>query len=163
MELNKKQTAERLGVTTRAVERYMSVDRPSDSRLVPVRYQQGRGGQQPIFDSEQVDAFKRKMEQAAQVKRDKPEETQLARIPAQSSALQSLALALSEGLAKASNQVVPVGSKIFLTIRESSQLSGLSQKEIRAAVKDGSLKSRRGARGAIVLHREDLEKWARGT
>ncbi|MBA3766111.1 MAG: hypothetical protein H0W99_03810 [Acidobacteria bacterium] len=51
---------------------------------------------------------------------------------------------------------VPVESKLILTIREASMLSGLSQKEIREAIKGNLLKSRRGKRGALVVSREAL-------
>ena len=155
MELNKKETAERLGVTTRAVERYMGADRPLEQRLVPVRYQSGRGGQQPVFDSDQVDEFKRRMTEAAQEKREAPKSEALALRPS-GELLQLLADAL-----KPKTESVSLDAKMFLTIRESSELSGLSQREIKEAVRNRDLPSRRGRRGSLVVHRESLEKWAR--
>ncbi len=157
MELNKAETATRLGVTTRAIERYMSTERPPEQRLVPVRYQPGRGGQQPVFDSEVVDAFKVRMEQAAQEKRDKPanSDTQALARQVRPDALQALAALIQNKPAG-----VPVEAKLYLTIHECSELSGLSQKEIREAVKSGALKSRRGRRGAVVVGRNDLIAWA---
>lgn len=140
MELNKKEVSERLGVTTRAVERYMSTERPLEHRLVPARYQLGRGGQQPIFDSDAVDEFKARMTEAATAKREAPQGESLALTRQLPPAL--LQLLTSALAAPASAPPVALEAKIFLTIRECSQLSGLSQKEIKDAVKASRLKAR---------------------
>ncbi|MBA3765389.1 MAG: hypothetical protein H0W99_00090 [Acidobacteria bacterium] len=138
-------------LSVRSVERYINI------AGVKPAVKGGGAGRVAKFLRSDVEKIKAAYKAAAEV-RDK--QTQALAAPAMIAAqLARLPLpAIIEALRPSG---VPVESKLFLTIREASMLSGLSQKEIREAIKGNSLKSRRGKRGALVVSREALNLWAR--
>jgi hypothetical protein len=50
-----------------------------------------------------------------------------------------------------------VGSKLFLTLRQASALSGLPQADLRRLIHEGDLECRTTGRGGIRIRRKDLE------
>lgn len=154
--MNKKQAAEYLGVSTRAIERYVA-----KGKLTPT-YEPGRTGPVPIFDQAQLDAVKTEMETpvkpiaAVSDKPDKSDPDKPKRGRPKHDTAETAALALRntfelpELLAAAlrpSESLQDLNTKHLLTLAEAARLSGLSSDYLRDAIKSGKLKARKIGRG----------------
>lgn len=157
--MDKKNAAEYLGVSTRAVERYVS-----KGKLTPT-YEKGRTGPAPIFDPVQLDALKTEMnsqldsltgDKADKVKPGKADKSVL--VVRKNLDLSPL-ISVLEAVSSPVRPVASLGVKLALTLAEASALTGVSQNRLRDALKSGELKGKRGlSRGWLIL-RTDLEAW----
>jgi hypothetical protein len=134
-------------LSTRSVERYINI------AGVKPAVKGGGAGRVAKFLRSDVEKIKAAYKAAAEQR-----ETQSTALTATKPDMARLSLPSRIEVLRPSG--VPVEAKLFLTIREASELSGLSQKEIREAIKGNLLKSRRGKRGALVVSREALNLWA---
>ncbi len=152
--LNKKEAADYLGVSTRTIELYMKHEqRP----LVPDERRPGRGGDQPYFTPETLDAYKELMQQEAEraaVKRESPKPE---------TAKDALALRGSRDLVSLLASVIRPQTKL-VTRRQAAQESGLSVATIEKAIKAGALREMKGIgpRGASVMRLSDVLAYASG-
>jgi excisionase family DNA binding protein len=169
--MNKKEVAEELGKSKRAVERLVTA-----GRLTPT-YQKGQYGDEAVFDPGQV--AKVKAEDAAP--RERPTSSLASVAPRRMSGPDDLAaVARIVGEVVASHMTeqqrlllsaapaqhngnghsnVPVSELLTLTRRQAAQLSGLSVGKIGEAINAGELKSRKGlGRGDRILA-ADLKEW----
>jgi excisionase family DNA binding protein len=162
--MNKKEAANYLKVSTRAIERYTS-----KGRLTPA-YEPGRTGPAPVYDSTQLDDLRREMETALTappVKLDKPAISDkgdtggalvLSR-SGQSAALVELVAAIERARSEARPQA-PLEAKLTLNLQEASALSGLSRGYLLEAIKGKKLKARIIGRGWRVK-RDDLDSYVK--
>ena len=164
--MNKKEAADYLGISTRALERYVSLAR------IGVRYEKGKTGDQAVFDDGELRQFKaeidkRKAPRAGVVvdtiESPEAEPRQLARlsdvaplalIERMTAALEALKPDSSHALA------VPIADKVMLTLPEAAALTSLSRGHLRAAIREGKLKARIIGRGWRVK-RDDLNAYVK--
>jgi excisionase family DNA binding protein len=158
--MNKREAAERLGVSTRLVERYAS-----EGRLGEVKYVRGRTGRQADFDEQAVEKLKAELEAPAYPP------APLAAPNSSSSALvapqdRERFIAALEAMAGSREQTraglfgVSVGEKIMLTLADASALTSLSRNHLRVAIGEKKLKARIIGRGWRVK-RSDLDAYVR--
>ncbi len=159
--MNKKEAAEVLGISTRALERYIGLNR------ISVSYVRGRTGDEARFDPAEVERFRQELEtrkQSVSVVTDEappsPESsTRKPRQVAKFSASQALeaspapgsmaslgsalaALLRGQGSPETSTSVADLSHKLSLSVKEAARLSGLSENHLRTAIGEGKLKAR---------------------
>jgi len=168
--MNKKEAAAALGLSTRALERYIGLSR------ISVAYVRGRTGDEARFDRAEVERFREELETrkpaAAAIADEAPnseaanspdlQPRSLARLSGQagSQALESSPArgsmaALGEAIAALLQgqqtpgtgiseraTVADLSHKLSLSVKEAARLSGLSEGHLRAAIKAGKLKAR---------------------
>lgn len=161
--MNKKQAAQHLGVSTRAIERYTA-----KGRLTPT-YEKGRTGPAPVYAKAQLDELKKEMEEAISaprlpIKSDKPAKRSktdkgngLITRPNKNNDLAMLLTAIDRARTPST---LDVSAKLLLSISEAQKLTGLSDKHLRNAVHTGKLKGKIIGRG-YKLKRTDLESYVR--
>lgn len=156
--MNKKEAAEYLNVSTRAIERYTS-----KGRLTP-KYEQGRTGPAPVYDQAQLDELKKEMDAPAQhqpVMRDKPAKsdkgdsatTALARRVDLSAFIEAI-----QSTRSSQPSISDLSAKLLLKLDEAAQLTGLSRGHLREAINAGKLKARIIGR-AWRVKRTDLDAY----
>jgi excisionase family DNA binding protein len=162
--MNKKEAADYLKVSTRAIERYTS-----KGRLTP-SYEPGRTGPAPVYDRAQLDDLRREMESALTampLKRDKPatsdkgDKSKALAIARQAPGdmLVALVAAIEKARSEARPQA-PLEAKLTLNLQEASALSGLSRGYLLEAIKGKKLKARIIGRGWRVK-RDDLDAYVK--
>jgi excisionase family DNA binding protein len=158
--MNKRDAAERLGVSTRLVERYAA-----EGRLGEVKYIRGKTGRQADFDEQAVGKLKAELEAPAfpPTALAAPHSPATALVAPQDrerfiAALE--ALAVSREQPRSGHVVVSLGEKIMLTLVEASALTNLSRNHLRQAIEDRKLKARIIGRGWRVK-RDDLDAYVR--
>jgi excisionase family DNA binding protein len=159
--MNKKEAADYLGVSTRAIERYTS-----KGRLTP-KYEPGRTGPAPVYDQAQLDELKKEMGDTPHArpapakhdnddKSDKPAKSDaLMRRPAQVENFAALIAALDKGRTPS---ISDLSNKLILKLDEAAQLTGLSRGILREAIETGKLKARIIGR-AWRIKRADLDSY----
>jgi excisionase family DNA binding protein len=169
--MNKQQAAEFLGVSVRALERYVQQGR------ISVKYEKGKTRPTANFDQSELEAFKEELNQPTikpavesrqnstdpQPQSDKPvlyageiaEFGDITVVDKLSSIIETL-------LAKDEQQpTVPIADKLLLTLPEVQALTGLPKDFLRDAINQGSLKAVRIGRSWRVK-RKDLEEFVAG-
>lgn len=160
--MTKQEAAQFLGVSTRAIERYVSAGK------LHVTYEnRARGGQETVFDQTEVEALKSKINEAKEVKatpvkketQDEPSKS-LVTVSSSRQAVEQIAQLLSE-MRTNKPPVVPTSDKLTLSLLEASALSGLSVNWLRDAIKSGGLKAAKRGKGWNIK-RTDLEMYIEG-
>ncbi len=158
--MNKREAAERLGVSTRLVERYAA-----EGRLGEVKYIRGKTGRQADFDEQAVDRLKAELEApafppTALAAPNRRAEGLVAPQDRERFIAALEALAVSREQPRSGHVVVSLGEKIMLTLAEASALTNLSRKHLRQAIEEKKLKARIIGRGWRVK-RSDLDAYVR--
>lgn len=155
--MNKKEVAERLGISTRLVERYSS-----EGRLGEIAYVRGRTGKQADYDDAAVERLKAELEAP-----DKPvtalaTNTRATGLVVASeedrerfiTALETIAAQGQHGSARG----VPIPDKLVLSLKEAAALAGISRGRLLAAIESGKLKASKDTIGrGWRVKRVDLE------
>ncbi len=163
--MNKKEAAEVLGISTRALERYIGLSR------ISVSYVRGRTGKEARFDAAEVERFREELENrttASGAVTDEaapspatapPNASRLSGLSGsqalESSAARGSMAALGEAIAallqgqqtpgkraRETATVADLSHKLSLSVKEAARLSGLSEGHLRAAIGAGKLKAR---------------------
>ncbi len=150
--MNKQQAADFLGVSVRALERYVQQGR------IGVKYEKGKTRPTVQFDQGELEAFKAELNQPSykpavesrQITTDQQSETdkpvlytgELAEF-GEINVIDKLA-SIIEGMLNRSeqNKSVPIADKLMLTIEEAQALTGLSREFLRSAINSESLKAK---------------------
>ena len=163
--MNKKEAADYLGVSTRAIERYTKQGKLS------VKYEKGKTRSIAVYDQEQLDKLKAELEtpiyQPSVEITTKSDNSDIGSVGIYPS-LEKFAFPILDLLKKLNNKLaylepsakplVPVEEKLLLTLKEVQALTGLSKKILREPIKSGKLK------GKIIgkswrIKRLDLENY----
>ncbi len=150
--MNKKEVAEELNISTRLVERYAGV-----GRLGVVKYVKGKTGRVADFDAESVQRLKEELREPT---------TKIATNSRAASGLvapedRERFFAMVEALTSANRaQTLTLESRLFLTLKEAAQVSGLPRAMIKRAIDGGELKAVKTGSGWRVKS-EDLSEYAR--
>ncbi len=158
--LSKKEAAEYLNCSTRAVERYTA------SGKLPCVYIAGKYGKETRYNQEDLDQFRNELDIPSyqpeiiepSTTRDTilpPDNSSLARVSEEGENLGDYEERFLLALEHLANRA-PVGDKILLTLRESQQLTGLSREFLRSAIKEEELKAQKLGR-AWRIKRRDLD------
>lgn len=151
--LTKREASAALGVSERAVNRYVA-----KGKLTVSYRKRASGSQEALFDEEEVERLKAKME-APPPPQSKAETALTRRDKGQAVAAVTVVEQLAARLSEISRpSVVPVEAKLMLTLAEAAQLAGLSRGLLLEAIREGRLKGQKLGRGWKVK-RSDLEKW----
>ena len=161
MELTKKQVAEQLGVTVRAVEKYLEKGKLTGQQ------RKGRYGVEVVIDSDEVERFKQEKAEIVYIPRPTPvAEAAMIRAGDQRNAelMERLATVL-EDLAtttrpKPAKPLDQLAHKLTLSVPETVALSGLPRRIIKNAIANGELSGRKAGRN-FRIHRDDLEIFLR--
>jgi excisionase family DNA binding protein len=169
--MNKQESADFLGVSVRALERYVQQGK------ISVKYEKGKTRSTANFDSTELEAFKAELNQPSykpaiesrqtatniQHQTDKPmlypgEISEFGDI----SVIDKLAGIIEGLLGKTDTQpTVPIADKLLLTLPEAQALTGLSREFLRDAINDGTLKAKMIGRGWRIK-RSDLDEYVAG-
>jgi excisionase family DNA binding protein len=142
--MNKKEVSEFLGVSTRIVEKYAS-----EGRLGEVTYIRGKTGKQAEYNREAVEKLKRMLESP---------DTSLA---TKSPDARLFAAQLVEALANREqprSEAIRTSEKILLNLNDCRLLTGLSDANLRDAIRNNKLKAKIIGRG-WKIKRQDLDKF----
>ena len=172
--MNKKEAANFLGVSVRALERYVQQGR------ISVRYEKGKTRPTANFDPTELESFKTELNQPSykpavnsrqntsnsehrQITTDIQPETDKAIVYpgdiGDISVIDKLAGIIEGLLAKTESQPgVPVADKLLLTLPEAQGLTGLSKGFLRDAINSGELKGKIIGRSWRVK-RSDLDEY----
>ena len=169
--MNKQQAAEFLGVSVRALERYVQQGR------ISVKYEKGRTRSTANFDQTELEGLKAELNQPTikpavesrqtpteqQLESDKPvlysgEISEFGEI----TVIDKLSSIIEGLLARDEIQPsVPIADKLLLTVHEAQALTGLSKDVLRDAISDGTLKAKVIGRSWRVK-RSDLDQFVAG-
>ena len=154
--MDKKETAEFLGVTIRAVERYQQ-----QGKLTP-RYEKGKTTKKVVYDDGEVQQLKDELESPATIidisPTNKPSSTELAKRGDMSPLINALAEALSGKEGKGKRPDVPIEAKPLLKISEAQMLTGLSRETLKDAIERKKLKAKKEGK-AFRITRKSLEEY----
>jgi excisionase family DNA binding protein len=145
--MNKKEAADYLGCSVRAIERY------TQQGKISVRYEKGKTSNVANFDEEELERFKQQLEESL----IKPAILEPRQISPES---QSKLAILNDDAGEVVGvddidrmssiiemllqvQSVRIAEKVLLTITEAQALTGLSREILRDAIATGSLKSKK--------------------
>ncbi len=162
--MNKQEAAEFLGVSVRALERYVQQGR------IGGHYEKGKTRPTLVFDAAELEAFKAELEQklyrpAVEATNPDTSDTALAKLsstssiqpePAESEHLSALIEALLEHQSQRSS--TPAYHKLLLTLAEAHELTGLSRSILREAISQGTLKAKIIGKSWRVKY-ADLERY----
>lgn len=170
--MNKQSAADFLGVSVRALERYVQQGR------ISVKYEKGKTRPTANFDPAELEAFKSELNQptvkpafeSRQIATE--QEQQTGKLVHQSGEITEFGTefgevgvidklsSIIEGLlGRGDNQpVVPIADKLLLTIAEAQALTGLSREFLRDAITKGELKAKVIGKGWRVK-RSDLQEY----
>lgn len=162
MELTKKQVAEQLGVTVRAVEKYLEKGKLTGQQ------RKGRYGVEVVIDSDEVERFKKEKAEIVYIPRPTPvAEAAMIRAGDQRNAelMERLAtiledLATKQRPPKPAKPLDQLAHKLTLSVPETVALSGLPRQIIKNAIANGELSGRKVGRN-FRIHRENLEIFLR--
>ena len=166
--MNKQEAAEFLGVSVRALERYVQQGR------IGVKYEKGKTRSTANFDLGELEVFKSELSQPTikpavesrqnptepSVESDKPvlyagEITELGDL----TVIDKLSSIIEGLLARGETQPsVSIADKLLLTVPEAQALTGLSKDFLRDAIQDGTLKAKVIGR-SWRIKRSDLEEF----
>jgi excisionase family DNA binding protein len=156
--MNKKEVSEFLSVSTRIVEKYAS-----EGRLGEVTYVRGKTGKQAEYDREAVENLKRMLESPDTSLATKSPDARLfaaqlveAIASREQTNIEAIRGLLKESSEQLNNGAVRVGEKILLTLNDCRLLTGLSDNNLREAIKAKKLKAKIIGRGYKVK-RSDLD------
>ena len=169
--MNKQQAAEFLGVSVRALERYVQQGR------ISVKYEKGKTRSTANFDASELEIFKAELNQPtikpAVESRQTPTEQQpdsdkpvlyageIAEF-GDITVIDRLSSIIEELLARSETQPsVPIADKLLLTVHEAQALTGLSKELLRDAISYGTLKAKLIGRSWRVK-RSDLDQFVAG-
>jgi predicted transcriptional regulator len=141
--MNKKQVAEFLGVSTRIVEKYAS-----EGRLGDVTYVRGKTGKQAEYNREAVENLKKIL--------DSPD---TALTTAKSPDARLIAASFVEAMVtreELRSASVRVSEKLLLNLNDCKLLTGLSEQNLRDAIKSEKLKAKIIGRG-WKIKKQDLD------
>ena len=154
--MDKKQVAEFLGVTIRAVERYQQ-----QGKLNP-QYVKGKTSMKAVYIDEEVTRLKEELEAppAIEMTSQTPTTTTaLAKRGDVAPMIAALAQLLEERQeGKGSRAQVPVESKPLLKISEAQALTGLSRDTLKEAIEKKKLKARKEGK-AYRITRKSLDEY----
>ena len=166
--MNKQQAAEFLGVSVRALERYVQQGR------IGVKYEKGKTRSTANFDQAELEEFRAELSQptikpaveSRQIPTEPQPDSDQAVLYAgeitefgEISVIDKLSSIIEGLLAKSENQPsVPIADKLLLTIPEAQALTGLSKDVLRDAIQEGSLKAKVIGR-SWRIKRSDLEEY----
>jgi excisionase family DNA binding protein len=145
--MNKKETAEFLGISIRQVEKYASDGRFGEYKLI-----RGRTGKQADYDREAVEKWKHLLESP-----DDP----VTALTTKSTEARLFVASLFEAITsreEVRSASVRVSEKLLLTVKDCQLLTGLSEQTIRDSIRDAKLKARVIGRG-LKVKRTDLDKF----
>ena len=147
--MNKKQAAEFLGVSVRALERYVQQGK------LTVRYEKGKTRPTANFDQRELEAFKEELNQptikpaveSRQITTDVYDETDITPVNVaefgEFTVVDRLAGMVEMLITRGDKRpTVPIESKILLTLDEAQAMSGLSKRYLREAINQGNLKAK---------------------
>jgi excisionase family DNA binding protein len=152
--MNKKQAAERLGISTRLVERY-----DSEGRLGAKTYVRGKTGKQADWSEEAVEKLKGELE-APDLPATALQSLNVGRAELVAPGERERFLIALEAVAMAARPQLTLESRLFLSLKEAAQVAGLPRAQIKRAIDDGSLKAMKTGAGWRVRS-EDLAEYAR--
>ncbi len=142
--MNKKDTSELLGVSTRLVEKYAS-----EGRLGEVTYVRGKTGKQADYDREAVEKLKQVLES--------PDTAIATKTPDARLIVASLVEAMVSR-EESRSASIRVSEKLLLTVSDCRLLTGLSEQSLREAIHDERLKAKIIGRGYKVK-KADLDSF----
>lgn len=143
--MNKKEVAELLGVSTRIVEKYAS-----EGRLGEVTYIRGKTGKQAEYTPEAVEKLKAILESP-----------DTALTAPRSSDARLFVAQLVEAITnreEARNASIRVSEKLLLNLNDCRSLTGLSDANLKDAIKSKNLKAKIIGRG-WKIKRQDLDEF----
>ena len=146
--MNKKEAANYLGVSTRAIERYTKQGKLS------VKYEKGKTRPIAIYDQEELEKLKEELStpvyQPSVVTTTNTDNNDITSVGI-SGSIEKLAFPILDVLRKLNDKlaylepsakpVVPVEEKLLLTLKEVQALTGLSREILREAIDSGKLKA----------------------
>ena len=163
--MNKKQAAEFLGVSVRAIERYTQQGR------LTVRYEKGKTRPTANYDQTELEAFKQELNQptikpvieSRQIPTDVYDETDIVPVNltefGEITVVDRLAGMVEMLIARGDKKpTVPIESKILLTLDEAQALTGLSKAYLRSAIRQGNLKGKQIGK-SWRIKRSDLDNF----
>ena len=167
--MNKKEAAAYLGVSTRAIERYVKQGKLS------VKYIKGKTSKLATYDEAELARLQEELTQITHkpaIEQVTPEETSLSNSsPTLTGLLEKVIFPLSSQLTQLTEAVqslkslpiplVPTEQKLLLTLKEVQALTGLSREILREAIKEGKLKAKIIGKSWRVK-RGDLEDFIEG-
>jgi excisionase family DNA binding protein len=142
--MNKKDTSELLGVSTRLVEKYAS-----EGRLGEVTYVRGKTGKQADYDRKVVERLKQVLES--------PDTAIATKTPDARLIVASLVEAITSR-EESRSASVRVSEKLLLSVKDCRLLTGLSEQAIRDAIRENKLKAQVIGRG-FKVKRTDLDEF----
>jgi excisionase family DNA binding protein len=161
--MTKTEAAEFLGVSTRALERYVAAGR------VASFYERGKTGKVLAFAPDELERFKAELEaptsRAIALPAKAPTQPTSRALAKPDGAANALSIDVLGALAQWARDnarqaapVVPIEAKPLLSLIEAQALTGLSRNTLRAAIEAGKLKAQRIGKGWKVKRR-DLDSW----
>lgn len=147
--MKKKEAADYLGVSTRAIERYTSQGKLS------VKYEKGKTRPIAIYEPNELKKLKDELEtpsyQPEVVTATNTDNSEITPVGI-SQSIEKLVFPILDVLKKLNDKLaylepsakplVPVEEKLLLTLKEVQALTGLSEKILREAIKSGELKAK---------------------
>jgi hypothetical protein len=143
--MNKKQVAEFLGVSTRIVEKYAS-----EGRLGEIVYVRGKTGKQAEYNREAVENLKTILESPDTA-------LTVAKTPDARLIVASLVEAITSR-EESRSASVRVSEKLLLNLKDCKLLTGLSEQNLRDAIKSEKLKAKIIGRG-WKIKKQDLDEF----
>ncbi|MBW4566001.1 MAG: helix-turn-helix domain-containing protein [Mojavia pulchra JT2-VF2] len=172
--MNKQEAADFIGVSVRALERYVQQGK------ISVKYEKGKTRPTANFDATELETFKAELNQptikpafeSRQIATEPQPDTgklrhnpgEVARFDEVSGfgeidVIEKLSGIIEALLGKGDSQpLVPIADKLLLTIAEAQALTGLSREFIRDAINSGNLKAKQIGKSWRVK-RSDLEQY----
>jgi excisionase family DNA binding protein len=158
--MNKKEAAEFLGVSTRLVEKYAS-----EGRLGEVTYVRGKTGKQAEYNREAVEKLKAALESPDTALATTTPDARLfvAQLVEAMATREQANIEAIRGLLSGSNEdprstSVRASEKLLLNLSDCRSLTGLSESNLREAIKNEKLKAKIIGRGWKVK-RQDLDEF----
>lgn len=168
IQMNKQEASKFLGVSVRALERYVQQGR------ISVKYEKGKTRPTANFDQNELEAFKEELnqptvkpafesrqittEQQPQINKLVHNSGEIAEF-GEIGVIDKLSSIIESLLGRGDNQpVVPIADKLLLTIAEAQALTGLSREFLREAINKGDLKAKVIGKGWRIK-RSDLEAY----
>lgn len=160
--LYKKEAIEYLGISERAIERYVK------SGKLKAHYEASKTGKRLVVMQEDADAFKAEMEAPQPIEPQPPQSTALARLPNLDGTLNRgvdgpmaiVPVSFLESTVRKRQGGLTVGieHKFMLSIDEAVALSGIGKSALNAAIRAGKLAAHKGYGRGRRIKRSDLEK-----
>jgi excisionase family DNA binding protein len=158
--VSKKEAAEYLGVSTRAVERYTA------SGKLPCIYTQGKFGKEANYNQEDLEKFKGELQTPTYQPEildpptssdtiPPPDSAPLSRVSGGENLLLDYEERFLVALENLANRT-PVSEKLLLSLKEAQKLTGLSREFLREAIKLEKLQAQKIGRG-WKIKRKDLD------